>query len=150
MSRPRYYNVHAGFAVFLVVALAGPARAAGAGFESELDPAPFDATNKADTVGIGDVTGSLDGRSLTIAGTFSGLSSPATGAQLRMGLAMGVPGEVVGALSVAKESSGAVSGRIDLNAKQLAALRARSLYIRIDSAKAPDGNLQGWLEPKGE
>jgi len=149
MPFSRKHMIHAGLATWTIFALAGPALAA-TGFEAELDPAPFDASNKADTVGIGNVTASLDGRSLTITGTFSGLSSPATGAQLRMGLAMGVPGEAIGPLTLDKAASGAVSGKIDLTAKQLAALRARALYMRIDSAKAPDGNLQGWLEPKGE
>ena len=39
--------------------------------------------------------------------------------------------------------------RIKLNAAQLAALKRQALYIRIDSEKAPDGNVQGWLEESG-
>ena len=145
MPNPRRYLICAG----LLTILALPARAA-TGFETELDPAPFDASNKADVVGIGNASASLDGRSLAISGTFFGLSSPATAAELRIGLAMGVPGEAIGTLTIDRASSGTVSGKIDLTAKQLAALRSGALYIRIDSVRAPDGNLQGWLQPKGE
>jgi hypothetical protein len=34
-----------------------------------------------------------------------------------------------------------------LSAKQAAELRAGHIYVRIDSEKAPDGNLTGWLMP---
>ena len=145
MTFPRRYLAVAG----LLTVLALPARAATA-FEAELDPAPFDASNKADVVGIGNVSASLDGHSLAINGTFFGLSSSATGAQLRIGLATGVPGDSIGTLTIDKAGSGTLSGKIDLTAKQVAALRTGALYIRIDSTKAPDGNLQGWLQPKGE
>ena len=37
-------------------------------------------------------------------------------------------------------------GSVKLTSSQLAALKQQALYIRIDSEKAPDGNVQGWLE----
>jgi hypothetical protein len=84
---------------------------------------------------------------LTVSGTFSGLSSPATAAHLLLSMTEGVtPGTMVGDLTAEHGASGAVSGTVELNAKQLAALRASTLYVRLDSEKAPDGNLQGWLE----
>ena len=68
-----------------------------AGYEAELDPAPFDATNRADVIGsIGNVTATLDGNTLTVQGTFSNLTSPATGGSFRIGLAKGVPGDAIG------------------------------------------------------
>jgi hypothetical protein len=134
----------------LAVLVAAPAWAATQAFQAELDPAPFDASNRANVVGSGTISATLDGHTLTISGTFSGLSSPATAAELRMGLAMGVLGDSIGSLTASHAVDGTVTGKIALNPKQLAALRARSLYIRIDSDKAPDGSLQGWLEGHGE
>lgn len=128
---------------------AAPALAAPLSFEAELDPAPFDASNRADVINsIGNVTATLDGANLSVKGNFSNLSSPATTASLRIGLAKGVPGEAIGALTVAHARAGEVSGVVKLTSAQAAALKKQAVYIRIDSEKAPDGNLQGWLESK--
>ena len=43
--------------------------------------------------------------------------------------------------------SGTVSGMVTLSSKQAAALRAGHFYLQINSQKAPDGNLTGWLMP---
>jgi len=129
--------------------LATPALAA-ATYEAELDPTPFDATNRADVIeSIGNVTATLDGSTLTVKGTFSNFTSPATGGSFRIGLAKGVPGDAIGSLTVEHARQGAFSGSIKLSAAQLAALKRQSLYIRIDSEKSPDGNVQGWLEESG-
>ena len=129
--------------------LATPALAA-ATYEAELDPTPFDATNRADVIeSIGNVTATLDGSTLTVKGTFSNFTSPATGGSFRIGLAKGVPGDAIGSLTVEHARQGAFSGNIKLSAAQLAALKRQSLYIRIDSEKSPDGNVQGWLEESG-
>ncbi|HWM60910.1 MAG TPA: CHRD domain-containing protein [Rhizomicrobium sp.] len=132
----------------LMLLLATPAFAAG--YEAELDPVPFDAVNRADVLGsIGNVTATLDGGTLTISGSFSNLTSNATGGSVRIGLAKGVPGDAIAALTVSHGRLGQVSGTVKLNAAQAAALNKQALYIRIDSEKAPDGNLQGWLESVG-
>jgi hypothetical protein len=136
------------FCTVAVMLLAGPAWAAG--YEAELDPVPFDATNRADVWGsIGNVTATLDGGTLTVHGTFSNLTSPATGGSFRIGLAKGVPGDSIGMLSAAHAKQGEINGTVKLNRAQIAALGKQSVYIRIDSEKAPDGNLQGWLEATG-
>ena len=135
-------------ATFLL--LATPAFAA-ATYEAELDPTPFDATNRADVIdSIGDVTATLDGNLLTVKGSFSNFTSPATGGSFRIGLAKGVPGDAIGALTVEHARKGSFSGSIKLNAAQLAALKREAIYIRIDSEKSPDGNVQGWLEEAGK
>jgi len=129
--------------------LATPALAAS--YEAELDPAPFDATNRADVIeSIGNVTASLDGNTLTVKGTFSNFTSPATGGSFRIGLAKGVPGDAIGNLTVEHARQGAFSGTIKLSSAQLAALKREALYVRIDSEKSPDGNVQGWLEEAGK
>ena len=131
----------------IAAALLLPLPALAAGYEAQLDPAPFDATNRGDVLGsIGDVSATLNGSTLTVQGRFSGLTSAATGASVRIGLAKGVPGDAVGTLTATHGTSGTVSGSVTLTAEQAAALGKQSLYIRIDSEKAPDGNLQGWLE----
>ena len=122
-----------------------------AGYEAELDPAPFDATNRADVIGsIGNATATLDGSTLTVKGTFSNLKSPATNGSFRIGLAKGVPGDAIGSLTVEHARQGAFSGTIKLTSAQVSALKRESLYVRIDSEKSPDGNLQGWLEETGK
>jgi hypothetical protein len=143
MSRRRILNLIAAFLLAATPVFA-------AGFEAELDPVPFDATNRADVIGsIGNVTAALDGSTLTINGTFSAMTSAATGGSVHIGVAKGVPGDVIGTLTVSHAPQGIVSGSVTLNAAQTAALQKQSLYIRIDSEKAPDGNLQGWLEATG-
>jgi hypothetical protein len=127
--------------------LASPVWAAAQNFAAGLDPAPFDASTKPYVQGTGAVTAVLDGRALTVTGRYSDLPSNATIAHVNMGLAMGVLGDPIGDLKVSGGTAGEISGKINLSAKQLAALRAKALYIRLDSEKAPDGNLQGWLEP---
>ena len=129
--------------------LATPAFAAS--YEAELDPAPFDATNRADVIeSIGNLTATLDGNTLTVKGTFSNFTSPATGGSFRIGLAKGVPGDAIGNLTVEHARQGAFSGTIKLSSAQLAALKREALYVRIDSEKSPDGNVQGWLEDAGK
>jgi hypothetical protein len=132
-----------------VLLLATPAWAAA--YEAELDPTPFDATNRADVIeSIGNLTGTLEGNTLTVRGTFSNFTSAATGGSFRIGLAKGVPGDAIGSLTVDHARQGSFSGTIKLNPGQIAALKKQAMYVRIDSEKAPDGNVQGWLEESGK
>ena len=129
--------------------LTAPAFAAG--YEAQLDPTPFDATNRADVIeSIGNLTATLEGSMLTVRGTFSNFTSPATGGSFRIGLAKGVPGDAIGSLTVERARQGSFSGTIKLTSAQMAALKKEALYVRIDSEKAPDGNVQGWLEDAGK
>jgi hypothetical protein len=84
---------------------------------------------------------------LTIMGSFEGLKSPATIAQIHRSVAAGVRGPAILDLTVTKSTSGMVGGSVDLNAEQVESLRKGQLYIQIHSEKAPDGNLWGWLLP---
>ena len=115
-------------------------------FQGDLDPAPHDFSNRDDVVGIGIVSATLSGTTLTITGNFSGLSSPATAAHLKMGPAMGVPGATIGELNATHAAKGEISGSIKLNSAQITALRKRALYIQLDSVKGKDGNSWAWLE----
>ena len=92
MSRQSNIVIRAAAALLL---LATPALAAS--YEAELDPAPFDATNRADVIeSIGNVIATLDGNTLTVKGSFSNFTSPATNGSFRIGLAKGVPGDAIG------------------------------------------------------
>jgi hypothetical protein len=145
MSRPSRILICAATALLL----AAPAFAAG--YEAQLDPTPFDATNRADVIeSIGTVTATLEGSTLTVRGTFLNFTSPATGGSFRIGLAKGVPGDAIGSLTVEHARQGSFSGTIKLTAGQMAALKKEALYVRIDSEKAPEGNVQGWLEVSGK
>jgi hypothetical protein len=115
-------------------------------FHGQLDPVPFDNSTRPFLDGSGNISARLDGDTLTISGTFSGLASPATAAQLHTGLAMGVPGPVIGELTIEHSVNGAISGQLRLSAGQLAALRASAVYIQLASVKLPGGHLWGWLE----
>lgn len=120
-----------------------------ADYEAQMDPAPFDASTRADILGsIGQVRATLTGNTLTVNGMFKDMTSPAIAASVRIGLMKGVVGEAIGPLAVTRTPQGSVSGSVQLNPAQIEALNREAIYVRIDSEKAPDGNLQGWLEAK--
>jgi hypothetical protein len=121
---------------------------AAATYQADLGPMPLDQANNKNMLGRGAATATLDGKTLTVSGSFAGLPSPATKAHLYVGLAIGVPGSEGLDLIVTPADSGIVSGTLALNAKQAAAFRTGKLYVQIDSQKAPSGNLWGWLLPQ--
>lgn len=114
-------------------------------FSARLGRVPVDSRNQASVSGIGRASGELEGDQLQITGQFSGLGGAATVANLHMGPAVGVRGDVIHALELDAAIEGELSGTVRLTAEQLAALRAGRLYIQIHSEAAPDGNLFGWL-----
>jgi hypothetical protein len=116
-------------------------------FKVRLSPVAMDATMRATIAGSGSATATLLGTKLTITGSFEGLKSPATIAQIHRGVATGVRGPALFDLTASKGTSGMVSGSVDLTAEQVESLRKGRLYIQIHSEKAPDGNLWGWLLP---
>ena len=136
--------------VFRLIVLAGfcvtPVFAADRQFLGEFDPFPHDMATRDNVIGAGTITAMLSGNRLTIRGEFAGLSSPATGANLRMGLAMGVPGQKIADLTITKADNGQITGTITLSAAAIAALERNAIYIELDSAKAPGGNSWAWLQ----
>ena len=87
----------------------------------------------------------LSGNKLTITGTFEGMPSAATTARIHHGLATGVRGSPFLDLTVTKAPKGTVSGSFELTLEQLQYLKQGKLYIQIQSEKAPDGTLWGWI-----
>jgi hypothetical protein len=133
-----------------LVASAVPLTAQGGDkFAARLSAVPIAGPNERGNVtGKGAATGALNGRKLTISGTFEGLPAPATIARLHQGIAKGARGAAITDLMVTKSASGTITGSVELTAPQVEALRQGKLYIQLHSEKgvAPDGsNLWGWF-----
>ena len=117
-------------------------------FKARLAPVPMDLTMATTVAGLGSASASLTGSKLTITGTFDGLRSPATIAQVHKSPIRGVRGPVVFDLTASKDTNGTISGSADLTPLQVTDLEKGRLYIQLHSEKAPDGNLWGWLMPQ--
>lgn len=115
-----------------------------------LAPVPRSAATVATITGSGSATAVLDGGTLTVTGTFTGLQSPATSARLHVGERTGVRGQAIFDLQVAGTTSGTVSGTLQVSRPHIASLERGQFYIQLHSQNAPEGNLWGWLlRPKG-
>ena len=133
-----------GLAVMLAVAQ--PAFAADV-YATRLTAVAYDGAMRANVQGDGHVSASLSGRMLTVTGDFSELPSVATSVKLYSGPGIGVPGPAIAELVLNGQNDGSVSGSVSLSSAQLKALKQGHVYIQINSQKAPDGNLWGWLLP---
>jgi hypothetical protein len=117
-------------------------------YKARLAPVPMDASMAATVAGLGSATATLTGTTLTVNGTFDGLKSPATIAQIHKAQ-RGVRGPVVFDLKVTPNGmGGTISGSVTLTPQQAADLDKAWFYIQLHSEKAPDGNLWGWLMPQ--
>jgi hypothetical protein len=114
-------------------------------YKVRLSPVPVEAKTRESIAGIGSASATLVGSKLSIAGSFEGLRSPALDAKIHQGPVTGVRGPAILDLTIAHAASGAVSASIDLTPPQIESLKKGRLYIQIDSEKAQDGNLWGWL-----
>ena len=119
-------------------------------FRGRIAPVPIDVSMQATIAGSGSVTAVLAGTRLTINGTFDGLKSPATVAQIHRSRVRGVRGPAVFDVTVTKTdaASGTLAGSFELTPPQIADLEKGRLYVQLHSEKAPDGNLWGWLSPQ--
>lgn len=116
-------------------------------FTTYLSPSPVTGGTRDTTTGVGRADARLDGRRLTVSGNFQGLTGKATGAQLRAGIGIGVPGPKLFDITASAGTDGTISGTVTLSDSQVTQLRRGHIYVQIDSVAAPDGNLQGWLMP---
>src|ERR1019366_2515500 len=83
-------------------------------FKTRLSPVPIDAQLAPTITGHGSVSAALAGTKLTVSGTFEGMRSAATAAQLHQSKITGVPGVVIHELTVSKAVGGTISGSVDL------------------------------------
>jgi hypothetical protein len=114
-------------------------------FKVRLAPVPVDIAMMANITGSGSATAVLAGDKLTINGTFEGMKSNVTIAQVHKGPVAGVRGPVVFDLTVTGTTNGTIAGTLTLTPAQIADLEKRRLYIQIHSERAPEGNLWGWV-----
>lgn len=132
---------------FCVLAVSVSAQS-GKTYRTRLAPVPIDVTMQATVAGSGTVTATLAGSKLAVSGTFEGLKSPATVAKLRKSPVRGVRGPEIFDLTVTQATAGSVAGTLELSAQQIADLQAGRLYVQVNSERAPEGNLWGWLMEK--
>jgi hypothetical protein len=119
--------------------------AAAESYQVHLSAMPFNDAQQPMMTGKGSASATLEGNTLSISGSFTGLSGPATKAHLSLSQGAGIPGVPLVDLTLAGDIAGKVTGRTSLDPNQLAALRSGKLYIQIDSEKMPSGHLWGWL-----
>ena len=119
-------------------------------YQTYLSPMPHNDAMHANFRGKGNVIVTVTGDTISLSGTFTGLASPATKAHICLSIAPGVPGKPVFEFAVPSGVEGNVTGSFKLDKEQAAALKKSQLYIQIDSEKAPNGNLWGWLLPEHE
>jgi hypothetical protein len=132
--------------IFCAATLASHAQSART-FKARLSPVPIDVAMQATISGSGTATAVLTGTKLTVTGTFEGLRSPATIAQVHKSPTRGVRGPVVFDLVPSAGTSGTINASVDLTPAQVTDLEKGRLYLQLHSEKAPDGNLWGWLLP---
>lgn len=114
-------------------------------FKARLSPVPLSADMVTRITGSGSLTGVLNGATLTLAGLFTGLQSPATNAHVHIGERTGVRGPAVFDVRLDQATTGSISATIELTQPQIASLKRGLFYLQLQSEKAPDGNLWGWL-----
>jgi hypothetical protein len=129
--------------VLLVICAAADAQKSET-YKARLSTVPVDATMLPRVAGSGSLIAVVAGNKLTFNGTFQGLRSPATHASIHVG-PKGIPGPPILDLIVTNATSGNLTGAVELTPSELEDLRNAKLYVQIDSEKAPEGNLWGWL-----
>jgi hypothetical protein len=124
----------------------GAATQLGQSYRARLSPMPTTPQTVSTITGGGEVQLSLVGKTLTVLGGFSGMSSAATSAHIHNG-PPAQPGPAIHQLNVSETVGGELSTTLDLSEEQISALRSNSLYIQIHSITNPAGELRGWVFP---
>lgn len=114
-------------------------------YKARLHALPATAKNLPDVAGVGSAAATLSGMKLTVNGSFEGLKTNATKAELRDGGVGGVRGPMIGSLTITQAMKGTISGAVELTAEQVGHLKKGGIYIQIYSEKPTDGTLWGWL-----
>src|SRR5579863_6031224 len=91
-------------------------------FKARLSPVPADARTRADLTGSGSATATLEGSKLTVSGSFEGLKTAATTANLHSAVAAGVRGPAIADLTIPKATGGTIAGSVDLTPPQIESL----------------------------
>ncbi len=113
-------------------------------YRTRLSVVPIDVAMQVTVAGQGQITATLAGNKLTVNGAAEGLRSPATAAHIHRG-APGIPGPAILDLNVTKTTTPTISGTVELTPSMVQDLRDGQLYVQLNSERAPEGNLRGWL-----
>lgn len=116
-------------------------------FRARLSEVPVTPQTYRTITGVGEVFATLNGSTLSVTGTYRGMSSAATVAHIH-NAPKAMNGPPIGTLEVTAASSGELSGSLELTAAQLTALQDEALYIVIHSENNPGGEIRGWLLPR--
>jgi hypothetical protein len=120
-------------------------------YKARLSTMPVENARLAVLAGSGTATASLAGRSLTVRGTFEGMKTPVTVAQIHLG-PRGIRGPVMFGLVITKsptdEGAGTIAGTFMLTPEQVEAVKSSRFYIQLNGEKAQDGGVWGWLIPQ--
>ncbi|MGD9902875.1 MAG: CHRD domain-containing protein [Vicinamibacterales bacterium] len=114
---------------------------------ARLSPVPIDVAMQATIAGLGDATATLSGSTLTVEGRYRGLVTPATSVRVYDSARQGMRGTLVGEFASGGGTTGSFTGTVTLTPAQADAFAKGLLYVQVQSEKAPDGNLRGWLMP---
>lgn len=113
-------------------------------YRARLSPMPTTPATVNDITGEGEVILTLNGNTLTVEGSFEGMSSPATGAHMHNG-PPAQPGPVVHTLNIDQAPAGTISATLELTDDQVQALMDNALYIQVHSENNAPGELRGWI-----
>jgi hypothetical protein len=131
-------------ALLLATQAFAAAQGGGETYRTRLSVVPLDVAMQANVAGMGEVTATLVGNRLTVNGHAEGLRSPATTVAIHRG-PKGIPGPSVLMLEATKSTTPTISGTLELTPQQIADLRGEQFYVQLNSERAPEGNLRGWL-----
>jgi len=113
-------------------------------YRARLSPMPRTPQTVDSITGQGEVILTLNGKTLTVTGTFSGMSSAATMAHIHNG-PPAQPGPVAHRLEVTAAPAGEVTATLELTDEQVTALKKNEFYVQIHSANNAGGELRGWI-----
>ena len=113
-------------------------------YRARLSPMPTTPQTVTEILGEGEVILTLSGNTLEVSGTFSNMSSIATGAHLHNG-PPAQPGPVVHTLEIDEATGGAISASLELPDEQAEALRNNARYVQVHSVNNAPGELRGWI-----
>ena len=137
-------HVWAALAAASLLSLPALAASNGDSYRTRLSVVPIDVGMQINVAGEGAITATLAGNKLTVNGNAKGLKSPATVAHIHRGVP-GIPGPAILDLTVTKTTAPTIGGTVDLTPQMVEDLKNGQLYVQINSERAPDGNLRGWL-----
>jgi CHRD domain-containing protein len=114
-----------------------------------MDVTSLQVTPSNDSPGTGAMRVTFDRRAniVSVAGAFSGLTSPATAAHVHGPAAMGATGDILITLTVPAATSGGVAGSQMLSPEIIAQMIAEQSYLDIHTDAHPDGEVRAQITP---